>query len=70
MIHSDKTDKLDLKSILSDFVQVTDLFNHSKGLFFNRALEKFSKCQDNMSGFCAQIKYSFIIYHQFIHSDY
>ena len=27
----------------------TDLFNHSKGLFFNRALDKFSECQYNMS---------------------
>ena len=27
----------------------TDLFNHSKGLFFNRALYKFSECQYNMS---------------------
>ena len=27
----------------------TDLFNHSKGLFFNRALNKFSECQYNMS---------------------
>ena len=25
----------------------TDLFNHSKGLFFNRALDKFSECQYN-----------------------
>ena len=27
----------------------TDLFNHSKGLFFNRALDKLSECQYNMS---------------------
>ena len=27
----------------------TDLFNHSKGLFFNRALDRFSGCQYNMS---------------------
>ena len=27
----------------------TDLFNHSKGLFFNRDLDKFSECQYNMS---------------------
>ena len=26
----------------------TDLFNHSKGLFFNRALDKLSECQYNM----------------------
>ena len=27
----------------------TDLLNHSKGLFFNRALDKLSECQYNMS---------------------
>ena len=27
----------------------TDLFNHSKRLFSNRALDKFSECQYNMS---------------------
>ena len=27
----------------------TDLFNHSKGLFSNRALDMFSVCQYNMS---------------------
>ena len=27
----------------------TDLFNHSKGLFFNGALDKLSECQYNMS---------------------
>ena len=27
----------------------TDLVNHSKGLFFNRALDKLSECQYNMS---------------------
>ena len=27
----------------------TDLFNHSKGLLFNRALDRFSECQYNMS---------------------
>ena len=27
----------------------TDLFNHSKGLFFNRALDKLSECHYNMS---------------------
>ena len=26
-----------------------DLFNHSKGLFFSRALDRFSGCQYNMS---------------------
>ena len=26
----------------------TDLFNHSKGLFFNRALDKFSECPYNI----------------------
>ena len=27
----------------------TGLFNHSKGLLFNRALDRFSECQYNMS---------------------
>ena len=27
----------------------SDLFNHSKGLFFNRSLDRFSECQYNMS---------------------
>ena len=27
----------------------TDLFNHSKGLFFNGALDQLSECQYNMS---------------------
>ena len=29
----------------------TDLFNHSKGLFFNRSVDKFSECQYNKCPF-------------------
>ena len=29
--------------------EANNIFNHSKGLFFNRALDKFSECQYNMS---------------------
>ena len=36
--------------IINGFVCLeTDLFNHLKGLFFNRALDKFFECQYNMS---------------------
>ena len=28
----------------------TDLFNHSKGLFFNRSVDKFSECHHVQSG--------------------
>ena len=38
--------------IINECVRLgTDLFDHSKGLFFNRALDKFSECQYNMSFF-------------------
>ena len=32
----------------------TDLFNHSKGLFFNRTLDRFSDCQYNIMSFHVQ----------------